>query len=632
MSVFVEIYKNRELVKRIKNKDILDGFRWSNELMSVPSTSIKLPILYREYLNGHDEIKIFVNNKVFWGIIKKVVEDKVNEIVTISLDHIVAEWEYRQISVNNAVKDGNINVVYKGAKTKRDANTAITASDFMIYRWEIGMLSDEEYVLRAGASAWTPDGQSVDITVDDSQIEYRDGEWPVTFTANGVSVTVTCTTRDDPKDVESTYYKMTAHNFILPTGGINLSDAEYIALAGVTIELTEKGIQYGMPIPPIQVDRSSVRDRDGQYSVRYFAEYEDPEEEDPYYKIKEVSITVTVVVQGDNFADPTIADNIADIYADMNFAHPGWLLNYAEGAGDQTIEYVYSRQNKLQALTKTLEMTKDLFWRVRFVNERVLDISPFGELKQHFLTKRESSSIQTRLITDPTITHEYDHVVNCVTVYSEKSDTGVSSMTLREIYNNPSLQEPGFPVVILRANVNNERDYRAYADQPPVIAPNNWLEYAVIDEESVALESGHLIESSFAFNDLSPFAEEVEEIDKNTHEIDDNDRIKAATIAYHAAIRKLKQARRRYEISFRTEELPEWINVGDKVRLLYDNKLYILEDCSNYEKKVLSYDDIFYVIEMRYEIDLNGAEVDTIVLSKDIRVFDRDVLAYGYGL
>jgi len=630
--VFVEIYKNRELVKRIKNKDILDGFRWSNELMSVPSTSIKLPITYREFLNGHDEIKIFINNKVFWGIIKKVVEDKVNEVLTVSLDHIVAEWEYRQISVNNAVKDGNINVVYKGAKTNRNGEVAITASDFMIYRQEIGMLSDEEYVLRAGASAWTPSGESVEITVDDSQIEYRDGEWPVTFCARGVCVTVTCTTRDNPKDVESTYYKMTAHNFVLPVGGINLSDAEYIALAGVTIELTDKGREKGMPIPPIQVDRSSVRDRDGAYSVRFFAEYEDPEEEDPYYKIKEVSITVTVIVQGDNFADPTIADNIADIFADMNFAHPGWRLNYAPGAGEQTIEYVYSRQNKLQALTKTLELTKDLFWRVRFVNERVMDISPFGDLFNHFLTTRPSSHIQTRLITEPKITHEYDHVINCVTVYSEKSDTGVSSMTLREIYNNPALQEPGFPVVILRANVNNERDYRAYADQPPVLAPNNWLEYAVIDEESVALESGHLIEASFAFNDLSPFAQEVEEIDKNTHEIADEDRIKAAKIAYAAAIRKLKQARRRYEIEFTTEELPPGLNVGDKVRLLYNNKLLILEDCSRYEEMVLAENDIYYVIKMDYDIGLNGAEVDTVTLSKEIRVYDRDeVMAYGYG-
>lgn len=631
--VYIEIYKNRELVKRLKNKDILDGFRWTNELMSIPSTTLKLPILYREFLNGHDEIKIFVNNKCFWGIIKRIVEDKVNETVTVHLDHIVAEWEYRQISVNNAVKDGNINVVYKGAKTRRDSNTAITASDFMIYRWEIGKLTTEQYVLRAGASAWTPDGEDVPITVDASKIEYRDGEWPVTFCANGVCVEVTCTTRDNPDEVESQYYKMTASNFILPAGGINLSDAEYIRLAGVTIELTEKGILYGMPIPPIQVDRSSVRDRDGQYSVRYFAEYEDPEETDPYYKIKEVSVSVTCIVQGDNFADPTIADNIADIYSDMNFAHPGWKLNYEHDAGDETIEYVYSRQNKLEALTKTLELTKGLFWRVRFVDEKVLDISPFGDAVNHFLTKRESSKQQTRLISDPTITHEFDDVVNCVTVYSEKSDTGVSSMTLREIFQNPSLQEEGFPVVILRANVNNERDYRAYSEQPPVIAPNNWLEYAVIDEESVALESGHLIESSFAFNDLSPFAEtDVEEINKNTHEIKDEDRIKAATIAYHAAIRKLKQARRRYEIEFKTEELPPTINVGDKVRLLYNNKLLILEECSNYQKMVLSENDLYYVTQIRYDIDTLGAEVDTVVLEKEIRVYDREVLAYGYGI
>lgn len=619
----LEIYKNQRLVKRTKDA-VLGGFSWSNELMYTPSTTIKLPVEYREFLNGHDEMKIYINGKVFWGVIKKVVENKQDETVSVSLDHIVCEWEYRQISVNNAVKDKNINIVFKGDKTRTDGNTSISASDFTIFRSEIGKLKPEQYIERAGATAWTRDGEQVPITVDASKIEYRDGEWPVTFTANGVSIIVKATTKDNPKDVKSKYFIMSAHNFTLPVGGINLSAKEYIKKAGATIALTEDGEEAGLPLPPIQVDRKGVRDRDGTYSVTYFAEYDDPEESDPYYRRKKVSITVSVVVTGDNFADATIADNIADIYADMNFAHPGWRLNYEHNAGDETIEYVYSRQNKLQALTKTMELTRDLFWRVRFVDERVIDISPFGDMQNHQLSKKASGKQNTRLIEDPKITHEYDHVINCATVYSEKSDTGVSSMTLREIYEDPNLQVDGFPVVILRANVNNERDYRMYSEKFPKLAPNNELEYAVIDEESVALESGHLIEGSFAFNDLSPFAKTVEEVDEQTHEIADEDRIRAAKIAYNAAIRKLKHARRKYQIVFPCEELPAWLNVGDRVRLIYDNNLYIVEDCSAYEKMILQYDDAMVITKIKYDFNEDGAEYDTVTLEPEVRV-DRPV-------
>ena len=198
--MFLEIYKNQKLVKRSKDA-VLDGFSWSNELMFIPSTRIRLPITYREYLNGHDEIKIFINDKCFWGVIKKVAEDKENETLQVYLYHIVCEWEYRQISVNNAVKDGNINVVYKGAKTTSDGWTSITATDFTLLRAEIGNMSVEEYVRRAGASAWTADGGSAEITVDDSAIEYHDGEYPVIFCANGVCITVKATTKDYVDDV-----------------------------------------------------------------------------------------------------------------------------------------------------------------------------------------------------------------------------------------------------------------------------------------------------------------------------------------------------------------------------------------------------------------------------------------------
>ena len=196
-------------------------------------------------------------------------------------------------------------------------------------------------------------------------------------------------------------------------------------------------------------------------------------------------------------------------------------------------------------------------------------------------------------------------------------------MTLREVFSDPTLQQAGFPCIILRANVNNERDYRAYSIQYPALAPNNEVEYAVIDEESVALEGGHLIEGTYAFNDLSPFAEEVDEFGQ-TKEVTDDDRIKSAKIAYDKVVRKLIQARRHLKILVTTEEIPSDINVGDKVRFIYDNFIYKLEACTSYMKKILKLDDWFYITAIHYNIAEDGKEIDELTLEKYLYT-DRDI-------
>lgn len=606
--IYFQVYHNG--IFTFRGKEVLDGLSWTNELRYVPSTTLTLPIEYRDKLTGHDEVKIFVNNKVFWGIVKRTREDKESEILEVDLDHVISEWEYRQISVNNAIKDQNINVVFKGSSSESDGVTTVTASEFTIFEDE--NLTAQQYIVRAGASAWSADGNTLQVNVDASAVEKKAGEYDVIFSAGGVSVTVTCTVEEEQEASEGEYYIFSASNMNLTVDDVHyMKNSDYIEKAKAQITTTEKGA--GMPIPEIEVDHSSVRARDGTYTVRFSAKYIDPETGEE----RDMSISVTATVEGDNFADPTIADNIADIFADKNFAYPGWHLNFEHGAGDRTIDYVYSRQDKLEALTKTVLLTKDLHWRVRFVDKKVVDISPFGDIKNYSLSTKPSNEQNIRLISDPVITHEYDEVKNVCTVYSEKSDTGMSSLTLREVYNNPDLQDEMFPVVILRANVNNERDYRKYSEQFPKLAPNNELEYAILDLESIALEGGTLIEGTIAFTDISPFAPEV---DEETEEISDEDRIKAAQVAYHAAIKDLKESRRYYSITFTTEELPPDINPGDKVRLIYDNNLYILGDCSNYLKKILSYDDYFVITRIDYDIDVSGAEIDQVTLEPYVRI------------
>lgn len=586
--------------------------------MYVPSTSLELPIYYREFLNGHDEVKLHINDKCFWGIITDLTENKENETISVSLDHVVHEWEYRQISVNNAIKDQNMNVVFKGAIVEKTGNENVSANDFTIYSPEVGNLSLEQYITRAGATAWAYNGDPIEITsIDDSAVKIMPDDYEVKFlVASGASVTVTMTVRNLPG---ARTHKSSKTGITIVAVPFEIAYDETITDADIiersyALAYDEEGNKVALP-----GIKSEIGSEPGEYDVEFVISKND--------KLK---ITVTRLEEGEEptdpfpfikpwIVDPSVIDELADIYADKNFAYPGWYLNYQHGAEDYIIDYVYSRQNKLRALTKTMELTPDLFWRVRFVNERVIDISPFGDEKQWIISKKPSGVNNIRMISEPTIRHDFSHVINVATVYSEKSDTGMSSMTLREVYEDPSLQIEGFPVVILRANVNNERDYRMYSEQYPKLAPNNELEYAVIDEESVALESGTLIEGTFAFNDLSPFS-----VDDETTEVTDEDRIKAAKVAYDAAVKKLIQARRTYDITLETEELPAELAPGDKVRFIYENNLYILEECSAYLKRLLAFDDWFYITDISYRISDGGVETNSITLSKYLKI-DREV-------
>lgn len=616
--MYFEIFQKGNLIKR--GTALLGDLSWTNELMFVPSTNIELPIEYREFFVGREEVKIFVNDKCFWGIVMKIEEDKQREVLKLSLEHVIHEWTYRQISVNNAIKDQKINVIYKGSEIAEKDGVSVSANPFDVLVTELSGMTNEKYISRAGAVAWDDSGNVVPITsVDSSKLKRKPGSYDVTFsTANGATVKVKGTVKkmDGAKQKTVDGITVMAVPFEMTVDEVgSFTNAKYIERA---YAMAWDG--NGNDVAISAVDHSKVQAAVGSYNVKFTAN-------DASVKVKvKVLSSGAHITEPDypdsaaNVDDPSIIDQLEDIYADVNFAYPGWRFNMSESAEDTVIDYVYSRQDKLEALTKTMELTPDLFWRVRFVDERVIDISAFGDRKEWILSKKPSGANNIQILEDPVITHEFDNVVNVATVYSEKSDSGMSSMTLREVYNDPTLQIDGFPCVILRSNVNNERDYHRYSTQYPKLASNNELEYAIIDEESVALESGYLIEGTYAFNDLSPFS--VEEYGE-TKEIKDSDRIKAAKTAYDAAVKRLKQARRTFSIDVLVEELPADIAPGDKVRFIYDNELFKVEECSAYMKKILSYDDWFYITKIAYKIDETEAEYDSVTLTKFLKI-DRE--------
>lgn len=532
--MYFEVYKKGNLIKR--GKEALEPLSFDTELMYTPTCNLVLSIDWLECFDGREEVKIFINDKCFWGIVWDLEVDKIEEKITVSLRHVISEWEYRQISVNHAVSDENLNVVYKGDETakSKDNDETITAKAFTVSLSQGKKLTNAQIIDKAFASAWkTSNGEKVSVTGVKKELkETEDGKDKYTTVSS--------------LDKEGTYR-------------ITFSTAKGTSVA---------------------------------IEVRVEKKYE------PDYN---------------SSIDASIVDKLEDIYNDENFTYPGWYVEIQDGASEM-IDYVYSKQNRLEALTQTMELTEDLFWRVGWWNEKRVQIGRFGKKRPYTVSLKPSGSTNIHILSEPVIDYDFENVINVATVYSDKSDSGMSSLTLREVYNDTSLQNPNFPVVILRAGVNNERDYTRYnaPDQPKKIAPNNELEFAVVDVASIGLEQGTIIEGSFAFNDLLPF--EIE------GKISDGKRVKASKAVYQSAIRKLIQARRSYDLSVVVEEIPADLLPGDKVRFMYDNRIWTIGSCSSYWKKILSYDDYFYVSHINYDIDSTGAEVNTLTLTKWIKI------------
>lgn len=624
--MYFEIFKQGKLIKR--GTTIIGGLSWDNEVMTIPSLELVLPAEYAEYFDGREDVKVHVNDKVFWGHLRSnYTLDKSEETITLPLEHVVCEWEYRQISINHAVSDGNINVVFKGDKVRKNVGNqeGITGTDFTLTSKQVkNKVSDAVLIKEAHIQAWNLEtGDPVAVTnVDRSKLKAKEDTYDVTFsTAKGTSITVECTVQPNInlgglryKSNKADKEKITARRF-----SIDVSDVEGLDNADLIRISKAKAWKLRHPDQKLKVEvlSTDLKAEMGAYTITFQTETHN------------TTLTIDVkVTDEENYPslEPAVVDQLRDIYNDMNMAYEGWQIDWQDDSANRTIDYVYSRQNKLEALTKTMEITPDLFWRVGFTNEKKIEVGKFGKEMPYTISVKPSGKTNRRMITEPSVTPDYENVINVATVYSEKSDGGMSTLTLREVYNDiellnkglitERLQDPAFPVVILHANVNNERDYTQYITQYPKLAPNTEMEYAIIDTESVALESGRLIEGTYAFNDLGAFNTE-------SKKITDAKRIQAAKTVYEAGIRQLKEARRNYRFEVTVEEMPPEVNVGDKIRVLYDNSIWNLDACSNYWKKILQMSDYFYIEHMTWDIDATGVETNTLTLVKYLKV-DRE--------
>lgn len=303
-----------------------------------------------------------------------------------------------------------------------------------------------------------------------------------------------------------------------------------------------------------------------------------------------------------------------DVFCQSPFLHStDWYVDTDAMAQKEKINYAFSRQSHLEALDKAVELTDNIWWRVGMRHNRYLEIGAFGEKKNYIISESGQTERHLKIIGGVNISKEFDHVFNVVTVYGEKSDSSQASLTLREAYLDQQQQGhdiiKGFPIVILNSTANKEQ--KNYYTNITKIASSNSLEYAVLDEFSINLEQGKLIEKTISMNDVAPFEDEGKPIS-------DEERSKQSMIAYKAAVKQLKSMRRRDVIRVPIGELPSDLNVLDRVYFDYHNSIQIFDKCSRYCKKVYEASDDFYITKIETTFDNNLVETNIITLSKEL--------------
>ena len=285
-----------------------------------------------------------------------------------------------------------------------------------------------------------------------------------------------------------------------------------------------------------------------------------------------------------------------------------YLDDYAE---KNLIEYEFSNESFLEFLTKVCEKTTSLYWRVSRTDPYLIEFGIFGE-KRNILINEYNN-----LVSLDDVEENYEDTVNIAVAMSDKSDSGASSLTLRDIFHNPKLMLKGFPVIKTGNKVNSQRSY----DYPqlPVFAPEIiGDEFAVMDEEGIALEAGELYWGTVTDNDTQSIAE-------NNREITDSDRLKATEQLYRTAIRRLIKSRRKVVYSITVEPLkPKTLSVGDRVMFTLNAGVWEITACTKYYEKVLKMSDWFFVTHIIDEYSEGDAHLQRLKLSKFL-YSDRDI-------
>lgn len=300
-----------------------------------------------------------------------------------------------------------------------------------------------------------------------------------------------------------------------------------------------------------------------------------------------------------------------------NEAHKDDLLNdfkikYVDDYAEKNlIEYEFSNETFLEFLTKVCEKTTSLYWRVNRYDPYLIEFGIFGIKKDVLINE------YNHLVSLDNVEENYEDTVNIAVAMSDKSDSGASSLTLRDIFHNPKFMLEGFPVIKTGNKVNSQRSY----DYPqlPVFAPEIiGDEFAVMDTEGIALEAGELYWGTVTDNDTQSIADD-------NKEITDGDRLRATEQLYRTAIRRLRNSRRKVFYNMTIEPITETIvQAGDRVMFVLNAGVWELTACTKYYEKILKESSWFFVTKIM-DIYSNGVHLQKLELSKFLHS-DRDIV------
>ena len=300
-----------------------------------------------------------------------------------------------------------------------------------------------------------------------------------------------------------------------------------------------------------------------------------------------------------------------------NEAHKDDLLNdfkikYVDDYAEKNlIEYEFSNETFLEFLTKVCEKTTSLYWRVNRYDPYLIEFGIFGIKKDVLINE------YNHLVSLDSVEENYEDTINIAVAMSDKSDSGASSLTLRDIFHNPRFMLEGFPVIKTGNKVNSQRSY----DYPqlPVFAPEIiGDEFAVMDTEGIALEAGELYWGTVTDNDTQSIA-------KDNKEITDTDRLKATEQLYRTAIRRLKNSRRKIIYSMTIEPITKRrVQPGDRVMFVLNAGVWELTACTKYYEKILKESSWFFVTKLT-DTYSNGTHLQKVELSKFLHS-DRDIV------
>lgn len=381
------------------------------------------------------------------------------------------------------------------------------------------------------------------------------------------------------------------------------------------------------------------------------------------YTVKNFSIEAVIGTDGaalghsDTLGDPQLyldADDGTAITFDLLDEN---LKTSYTGADKVMVSLTFAATNKLEALSEVLKYTEDVHFRVSLTKKNTIEIGRFGASTNIIISPEpipidgcepeEVEELNNRyitMLTEPSFNVDYTNHFNRAVVFCGDVGYGILHLTLKQIYENPSLQLDGFPVGRYNKQINQqpETEYDEARENHPKInnekiyenneaisfAENDNREYYVTDSVQLARDGGVVRCNVYNFSDMYPIPDTTGEDSLGEtieYVITDDDRLEMTKQAYYRAVRALKSQRPEYAYSFNCTAIPVSVGDGDKLHFVYVKKENVPddgtdEDCDiTHRKTVDEVNEELYMNKRVIMFDSVLNEINTITLDLELR-------------